>query len=492
MKKNIFYNILLTSSNLLFPLLTFPYLSRVLGAEGMGVCNFILSYGQNFIIVAALGLPFYGTREIAKIGNDKEKRSKLFLELIIIHFTFSIFLLGVYVVSIFLLHDFNNYRTLTLIGGALILLNVFSVEWLFSGVNDFKYITIRSLIIRILSIFAIFIFVNDKNDFINFFTIIIATIFFTVLFDLNYAKKYISITKVFSSLSFSKHIKPISILGVYMVLSSISFVLPTTLLGFFSTKSAVGYYYTANRIIRMIISLFSAMITVLVPHMNQVFEEKGKEHYLALVNNSLNFVMTFGVPISFFVFLSADPLVTILAGKDYMNTIFLIEVMSPIIFFVALAQVFVLLILSVNRKDKLMVFISMLGIVMSVLINLIFISAIAEKATALSQLIAEITITVISFFLAKNILDFTFPTKKLLLNLVMAIPFLFLSSLAFKITDNSLIGLTISFLFCSSYFLLYQVLIIKDPTVNNMVPWFSVKSKYLKNKLLKFSFNSRF
>ena len=94
-----------------------------------------------------------------------------------------------------------------------------------------------------------------------------------------------------------------------MVLSSISFVLPTTLLGFFSTKSAVGYYYTANRIIRMIISLFSAMITVLVPHMNQVFEEKGKEHYLALVNNSLNFVMTFGVPISFFVFLSADPLV---------------------------------------------------------------------------------------------------------------------------------------------------------------------------------------
>jgi O-antigen/teichoic acid export membrane protein len=269
-----------------------------------------------------------------------------------------------------------------------------------------------------------------------------------------------------------------------MVLSNISFVLPTTLLGFFSTKSAVGYYYTANRIIRMIISLFSAMITVLVPHMNRVLEEKGKDYYLDLVNNCLVFVITFGVPISFFVFLLSNPLVIILAGKDYTNTIFLIELMSPIIFIVALAQVFVLLILSVNRKDKLMVFISTLGILVSVTVNLLFMSSLSEKATALSQLASEFTITILSYFLTKKILNYTFPFNKLFLNLVFVLPFFILTTFVNKITSNNLFILMMSFLLCGTYFFIYQFFIIKNQMVINIVPWFFAKANRLKNSIL--------
>src|SRR4051794_37287652 len=107
MKKNVFYNFILTGSNFLFPLLTFPYLSRILGAEGLGICNFVLSYGQNYIIVAALGMPIYGTREIAKVGDDKAKRSKVFFELLSIHLLFTLFLLAIYTASIFTYADFK-------------------------------------------------------------------------------------------------------------------------------------------------------------------------------------------------------------------------------------------------------------------------------------------------------------------------------------------------------------------------------------------------
>jgi O-antigen/teichoic acid export membrane protein len=449
-------------SNLLFPLLTFPYLTRILGSEGLGICNFIMSYIQNYIIIAALGMPVYGTREIAKVGDDKAKRSKLFFELLSIHLFFTFFLLSFYIASIFIFADLKNYKNLAFIGGSLILFNVFSIEWLFTGINNFKYITIRSIFIRALSIIAIFLLVKKKNDFAIYFIILVSTLLFSVLVNVYYARKFISKKIILSFKGLLIHVKPLFLLGIYIVLSSIYSVLPTTLLGFLSSKSAVGYYYAANRIIRMVISIFSALITVMIPRLNQVLEEKGKDEYLLLVNKSLNVVVTFGIPITFLVFLLANPLVLLLAGGNFINSIFIIQIMAPIILIVAFAQVFVLLILSVNRKDKNMVMLSVIGMVISLFINLIFIPYFAEKAAAFSLLIAEYIVTFLSFFLAKRVLDFSFPTKKLFLNLLLVLPFGLITYLFFKILKSNFFIIMLSSLFCGLYFIFYQLILLKE------------------------------
>ncbi len=462
MKKNFIYNFLLTGSNLLFPLLTFPYLSRILGAEGLGICNFIISYGQNFIIIAALGMPVYGTREIAKMGDDRIKRSKLFFELLSVHLFFTFFLLIIYVASVFMYADLERYQEVALIGGSLILFNVFSIEWLFSGVNDFKYITIRSLLIRGLSVISIFLFVKTKNDLTTYFIILACTVFFTVLTDVYYARKFIS-KKIFLTFKgIVTHVRPIFILGIYMVLTSIYSVLPATLLGFMSTKLAVGYYYGANKIIRLAISAFSALITVIIPRVNFLIEQKGKDQYLLLLNKSLNIVITFGIPLSFFVFLLAHPIVMLLAGKDFINSIFIIQVMAPIILIVAFAQVFVLLILSVHRKDKSMVMLSFIGMTISLIINLIFIPHFAEKATAFSQLISEFLVAFVGFFFAKKVLNFTFPLKNLIFNILLVFPFAIITYLVTSFTNNNLIQILLSSLLCAAYFLFSQILILKN------------------------------
>lgn len=475
MKKNFFYNFLLTGSNLLFPLITFSYLSRILGAEGLGICNFIISYGQNYIIIAALGMPVYGTREIAKVGNDKIKRSQLFFELLSIHLFFTFIMLAIYIASIFIYTDLQNYKNLALLGGSLILFNVFSLEWLFSGVNDFKYITIRSLFIRVLSIITIFLFVKQKDDFTVYFIILIATVFFTVLVDVYYARKFISKKVSLSLKGILTHAKSIFVLGLYMVLTSIYSVLPTTLLGFLSTKSAVGYYYGANRIIRMVISVFSSLITVLIPKLNYVLEENGRQEYLLLVDKSLTVVITFGIPITFFVFLMSHPIVMILAGKNFVNSVLVIKIMAPIILIVAFAQVFVLLILSVHRKDNSMVILSILGMSISLFINFFFIPLYAEKATAISQLIAESLVTLVSFFLSRRVLTFKFPTKTFILNFLFAIPFILIANLSFKLLQNNFLIILVGSFSGLFYFLAYQLYFIKNQIIIDLIEPFLVK-----------------
>lgn len=425
-------------------------------------------------------MPVYATREIAKVGDDEAKRSKLFFELLTIHLSFTIFLLAIYVGSVFMYSEFKDYKQLAILGGSLILFNVFAIEWLFTAVNNFKYITIRSLIIRALSIVATFIFVKQKNDFTIYFVIQACTVFVTVLMDVNYARNFITRKVSYTLKGLLPHVKPVFILGLYMVLTSIYSILPTTLLGFLSTKSAVGYYYGANRIIRMVISFFTSLIRVLIPRLNLVLEQKGKEEYLLLVHKSLNIVVSLGIPITFLVFLLANPLVMVLAGKNFINSIFVIQVMSPIILIVAFAQVFVLLILSVNRKDKNMVTLSVIGMIISLLINIIFIPHFAEKATAFSQLAAEFLVTLLSFFFAKRILDFKFPTKKLLLNILFVLPFALFTYLAPKFLHSNFLIIIVSGLFCGAYFIFYQIFLIKDTFFKQLIePYFL----NLRNKL---------
>lgn len=462
MKKNFFYNFLLTGSNLLFPLVTFPYLSRILGAEGLGVYNFLISYIRNYIIIAALGIPIYGIREIAKAGDDILKRSKLFFEILTIHLLFSFFLIAIYSITIFINIELLQYKKLALIGGGLILLNVFSIEWFFAGINEFKFITIRSLIIKIVSLILIFIFVREKKDYSLYLYIYIATVFLTSLADIYTARKFITRKIIFTARGVLSHIKPMFILGVYMVLTSVYTVLPATLLGFFSTKASVGYYYGADRVIRLVISVFSALIIVMIPKLNLAVEKRKTEEYISLIDKGIKVIIIFGIPIAFFVFLLARPIMLLLGGEDFIRSISVIKIMAPIILIVSFAQIFVYLILSANRQDKQMVVLSITGMILSLSINLIFIPYYSEKATGLSQVVSELVVTSLAFYFCKRVINFSFPLKTLFVNAIFVFPFALLTYWSNQLFSNNFLILIFSGALCGLYFMIYQMFFIKD------------------------------
>lgn len=440
----------------------------MLGAEGLGIFNFIISYSQNYSIIAALGIPIYAIREIAKSGDDKEKRSRLFYEILVIHLSFTTLLLGIYFASVFLYADLKAYQNLALLGGSLILFNVFSIQWLFAGVNDFKYITIRSLLIKLLSVIAIFIFVKKAEDFSIYFIIYVVTVFLTAVVDIYSARKFIYRRIRLTMKGIVSHIRPVFILGFYIVLTSIYTVLPATLLGFLSTKASVGYYYGANRIIRIAISLFSALITVMIPRLNLAVEKKQTEEYVTLINKAICVIISFGIPLTFFVLVMARPIMMILGGEKFVNSIFVVQVMAPVILMVSFAQIFVYLILSAYRKDKQMVVLALTGMGVSLAINLIFIPAFAEKATGFSQLLSECMVTFLAFLFCRKIVHFNFPLKSLLVNIVFVIPFLAISYACMQLFDNNFAILAIAAVCCAAYFLFYQLAIIRDSFITEL------------------------
>ncbi|MCO5286624.1 MAG: flippase [Chitinophagaceae bacterium] len=469
MKKNFFYNFLLTGSNLLFPLLTFTYVSRIIGADGLGIVNFITSYSQNYMIIAALGIPIYGIREIAKAGDDVEKRSKIFFEILIIHFTFSCLLFLIYLITIGY-HDllFQN-KNLVILGGSLILINVVSFNWLFAGVSDFKYITIRSLIIRSLSVISVFLFVRKREDFGVYLLIYVITMLLTAVVDIYSSRRFIRKKGKLTVKGILSHLKPVALLGTYTVLTSIYTVIPNTLLGFFSSKAAVGYYSAADKIIRMAMSFFTAMNTVMIPKLNLAVECKKEIEYRTLIEKSLKVVVILGIPLTVFIALFARSIIGVLGGAGFTNSIVVIQIMSPVILFVAVAQVFVYLILSANRKDKEMVILSIVGMAISLIINLAFIPVMAERATGFSQLIAEFFVTFTAFFFCRRIIQIKFHFRDIWLSLTGVIPFVLISLFCFHFFSNDIFTLVVGGVLCSVAFLVYQFLVVRDKVFIQLV-----------------------
>lgn len=469
MKKHIFYNFILTGSNLLFPLITFPYLSRTLGANGLGICSFILSYVQNFTIIAALGIPIYGVREIAKAGSNLQRRTSLFYEILFIHLLFTGLILILYGISVYTFPEINQHKGIAGIGAMLILFNVFSIDWLFSGLSQFKFIALRNVSIRALATISIFVLVKNSDDYWLYFLIYVLMVFCTTVVGLFSAKNFLLSKINFSFKSAFSHRKPVTYLGIYMVFTSIYTVMPATILGFLSTKSAVGYYYGANRITAMAVSFFTAISTVLIPKANLVTEDNDSSEYHKLLGKSLNITISFGVPIVVFLFLIADPLIMILAGEDFSRSIYVLKTMAPTVLLIAFAQVFVNLILSVHRKDMQMVFLSVIGMILSVGINIISIPLYAEKAAGYAQLISEICVTAIAFFLAQRLTNFTFPLKNLLINILCVLPFAIIVHFSTMLSYNNIFIFVFSGLLCFVYFLFYQYVILRDRLIRSLV-----------------------
>ena len=165
-QKNIFYNVLLAISQVLLPILTFPYLARVLGPEHLGVLNFAESYARYFVLVAAFGIPIYGVREVAKLQNDKEKLRKLFLEIFAINLITTFILSIIFYFSILFVDKLNQEGVLFYWSLLFFFMQLFVFEWFFIGLKQFKYMALRYFFLRIIFIISVFVFIKSSADYL--------------------------------------------------------------------------------------------------------------------------------------------------------------------------------------------------------------------------------------------------------------------------------------------------------------------------------------
>jgi O-antigen/teichoic acid export membrane protein len=238
-KKNVLFSSILTTANYIFPLLTFPYVSRVLGVANIGLCNFVDSIINIFILLSMMGTTVLGIREIAIVKNDRQNRSDVFFSILMLNIVASIIALISLIILAIFYEPLRVHTNLIIVGAVKLCFNLFLVEWFFKGLEDFKYITLRSIIVRCLYVVCVFVFVKSREDYAIYYTLTSVTVVFNAIINLTYASRFITFkASIRRSKSF---IKPFITLGFYSLLTSAYTTLNVTFLGLVAGDTEVGY-----------------------------------------------------------------------------------------------------------------------------------------------------------------------------------------------------------------------------------------------------------
>lgn len=401
-KRNFVYNILLTVLNLLFPLITFPYISRVLGSVGVGKVDFANSVIQYFILLGSLGLPLYGVREIAKVRDSIELRSKVFTEL------FSIGLIANLISTIALIILINSVPKFIVEQKLFYILlinmffNIFSLDWLFQGLEEYKYITIRSIVVKIISLIFLFIFVKDKSQYVLYGIVSVIGVSGSNILNAFSLKKYVKIS--FKSLNLKRHLKPVLIIFASTFATSVYLNLNSTMLGFLAGDSHVGYFSAANKLNRIVIAIVTSLGVVVTPRISYYIKEGLKEEVNKILKFSVNFVFFIALPSTLALALLAPQVILIFSGKGFIPAIVTMRLINPIIIIVGLCNITSTLILIPMNKEKCILISVVLGALVNCLINFLLIPLFAENGAAIATVAAEIMVLFIQIYYSKDLL----------------------------------------------------------------------------------------
>ncbi len=473
-KQNFIYNALLSLSQVVFPLITFPYVARVILPTGIGEVTFVESICRYVILFSALGIPIYAVREIAKVKNEKEKLNKLFTELIIIHFSITIFISLLFVMLIYLIPLLNNNKEFYILGLFLILSNVFVIEWYFQGIGQFKFITIRNLIVKTILTILVFIVVKDKSDVITYFSLIVITSILNAVVNFVYALRTIKLDFSSNLNDLKRHFKPL-----FYIFSSIAFIsiytlLDTIMLGFMTNERTVGLYSTGLKVSRIPMLFIGALGVVLIPKLSEYFHHNRLDDFISLINKSVKFVITFSVPTLFLLLSLSDTIIVSFAGSNFIAAGSVLKILSLLSLLIGLSNIFGLQILTPMGQDKYLTFSVLIGMVISLGLNLILIPIYKEKGAAFSNIIAETAVTIATIFFARKFIKFTIDWKFVFKTIIYAIPLFFIPIFVSRYVISEIQLTIISIVLSGIYFLPIQLFVLKNELFID-----------LKNKILK-------
>ncbi len=401
LKLNAFLNAFKTIATLFFPLVTFPYSSRILGPDYLGKVNFAQSFVSYFAIIAGLGISSYATREAAKIRDDREKLSAFVKEIFRINMVATFVAYGILGVSLFFVRKLYDYKAVIIICSTLILFTTIGINWLYQAVEDYFYITVRSLVFQVISVILLFTFVKSKDDYLMYAAINVISNVGSNLCNFIHSRKYLNFN-VKIKLQYKKHLKPIFILFAAAITNSIFSAIDTTMLGFICDDTEVGVYSAGTKIVHMINGLFPAIIGVLFPRISYYFGNSDYESIYKLSSKTINVVFCLAVPIVIGLFLLAEPIIYILCGNQYLSAVLITKAMCPYILFSAIIAVFYGTILVAMSRENVQLILIAVSAVVNVLLNLLFIYKLAAVGAAIATVLAQSILMVLTLFYMKS------------------------------------------------------------------------------------------
>ena len=396
-KKNYIYNMLYQLLVIIIPIITTPYIARRLGADGNGIYGYTISIVTYFILFGSLGISLYGQREIAYNQKDKEKRSNIFWELFILRFITMLISAIVFYLIFCLNGNYAIYYRILLIE---MLANVLDISWFFQGMEDFKKIVIRNFIVKIISVICIFTFIKDPGDLNKYlFIYVFSTLFGSLTLWISIFK-YLGKTK---KLEFKKHIPLIMSLFIPQIAIQIYTVLDKTMIGtILNDMSEVGYYEQSQKIIKILLTVITAIGTVMMPRIANCFAENNKKQIQAYMNKTFNFVFILAFPLMLGIMAITQHFVPFFFGLGYEKVKILMPVLSLIILFISLSSVTgTQFLLSTKRQKEFTISVT-IGAIVNFILNLILIYFLKSVGAAIATVLAELAVVIVQFIYVRK------------------------------------------------------------------------------------------
>ena len=400
--KNYIYNLTYQILLVILPLITTPYVSRVLGAENIGIYSYTLSIVTYFVLFGSLGISMYGQREIAYVQDNKKEKSKVFIEIVSLRaITMAISMICYYFTYI----NGTTYQLYYKILVIELLSACVDISWFFQGMEEFKKTVIRNIIVKFISVIAIFLFVKSSEDLAIYVLIYVLSNFLGNLSLWIYLPKYIEKIK-FRELKIFRHLKPTIGLFIPQIAMQIYTVLDKTMIGqIVEDKSEVGYYEQGQKVIKLFLTLVTSLGTVMVPRMAHTFISGEKEKLKEYMKKSFQFVFFLAFPIMIGLVIVSAKFVPIFFGEGYDKVSILIKVISPIILFIGLSNIIGTQFLLPTKRQKEFTISVTAGAIINFILNMILIRGFQSVGASIATVFAELLVTSIQIYCIRDVFN---------------------------------------------------------------------------------------
>lgn len=407
LKGNIILNGINTATSVIFPVITFPYAARILLPEGIGTINFFNSIIGYIILLTSLGIPLYAVKEVAKHRDNKEKRDNVTIEIIILSTILCIVgYLIVWVLATFV-PEISSQATLFYVLSLSIIFTTIGVNWFYQAIEDFKFITIRAIIIRTLAAAALFIFVHKPSELLIYGFITVGSTVGNNIINFIHLRKHIDIKFVsFKNLEIGRHVKPSFQIFILNLIISLYIQLNSIMLGFISGDESVGYFTAGTKISHIGLTLIASIGTVLLPRCSNLIQKGDLEGFSNVIQKSIKITQILSYPMTIGLIILAVPITIIFCGSDYYESIPVVILNAPVIIFISLTNIMGIQILYPMDKTNYVIYSVAVGAILNIVLNLVLIPSMQATGAAIATLVAEFGVLMCQMRLGRNFFPF--------------------------------------------------------------------------------------
>lgn len=396
-KLNFIMNMILTLSSFIFPLITFPYVSRVLLPVGTGKVSFATSVITYFTMFAQLGIPTYGVRACARVRDNREELTRTAHELLAVNLVMGLFSYLVLFLALAFVPRLRDDRSLYLIISLTIVLNAVGMEWLYKALEQYTYITVRSIVFKFVALIAMFLLVHEKQDYVIYGGITILAGSASNIFNFINVHKYIDLKPV-GRYHPMRHMKAVLIFFAMACATTIYTNLDSVMLGFIKTDTDVGYYNAAVKIKTILVSIVSSLGTVLLPRASYYVDQGNMKEFRRISRKALNFVFLFAAPLMIYFILYARQGIFFLSGDAYAGSILPMQIIMPTVLLIGLTNTLGIQILVPLGREKVVLYSEIAGAAVDLALNMMLIPRYGAAGAAAGTVAAESAVFLVQLF----------------------------------------------------------------------------------------------